>query len=1276
MTSARAWIGRLACLAGLVVAIAIGGATPAFGVSPWWHLTSGSRPGHLAQTGVVKNEQQEVIVRATEGDFFLYRQHPVNGREKLEEEIDAPLKYNATPEEVQTVLEGLYGAGNVTVEEGTGDTAELHTWKIEFLGELSDQPLDRVETGTYEAFFCSIIKLCPLAGATSEPPIEARELVPGEYRDGPVMVVTAANLGDGPVDGEGGHPVTIADRLPHGIKPLFIEAFAGSSYNTDGPVQCSVQTVTCTFAGRMSTYDHIELRIAVAVEEGAGGAVTGEENQVSVAGGQAPAASISRPIVVSREPTPYGVEAYEVTPEEEGGAPDTQAGSHPFQVTGTLTLNQVPGVNTHEAQPVTLPRDISSQLPPGLIGNPTPIAQCQVPQFFAGNCPQSSVIGVALVTADSQNLLRGGIETLMVPIDNLAPEPGEPARFGFLATKAAPVFLDASVRTGGDYGVTLTSSTITQTAALLSVKLTFWGVPGDARHDDARGFGCLENTRKPGVAVCNNADEEQPPPFLAMPTSCAAAPPSSGETDSWADPAPIGQRLAFQGEPMARMDGCNRLQFSPSIRVAADGSAASSPTGLNVDVHVPQDGVLAAQADAQAAVRDITVTLPEGLAINPSGGDGLQACLESLVGFTGFAEYEPGSQTATFTSALRAPLQPGLNSCSDASKVGTVRIKTPLLPNALEGAVYLATQNENPFGSLIAMYVVAQDPVSGTLVKLPGDVHLTSSGQLVTTFENSPQLPFEDAELHFFGGERAPLATPAHCGPYTTNASFVPWSSNEPASSTSTFNITSGPHGGPCPGASLPFSPSLTGGTTNINAGAFSPLSTTIGREDGNQDLQSVQLHMPAGLSGLLSNVKLCPEAQANEGTCGPESLIGETTVSAGVGSDPVSVTGGKVYITEHYAGAPFGLSIVNPVKAGPFDLEHDTSSPNNQPPCDCVVVRAKIDVDPSTAALTITTDSSGPHAIPHLIDGIPVQIKKVNVVVNREHFTFNPTNCSPQGISATITSDEGASAPLSVPFQATNCAILKFTPKFSVSTASKTSKAGGASLSVKLAEPPGSMGTQANITKVKVELPKQLPSRLTTLQKACTNAQFESNPAGCPPASFIGHAVVHTPLLPVPLTGPAIFVSHGGEAFPSLVIVLQGYGVTVDLVGTTFISKAGITSTTFKTVPDVPFSSFELTLPQGKFSALAANLPAKANGSFCGQKLVMPVEFIAQNGAVLHQSTPVSVSGCAKKKALTRKQKLAKALKACKRKPKGGRAACSRAAHRRYGVVAKRKKR
>ena len=274
-----------------------------------------------------------------------------------------------------------------------------------------------------------------------------------------------------------------------------------------------------------------------------------------------------------------------------------------------------------------------------------------------------------------------------------------------------------------------------------------------------------------------------------------------------------------------------------------------------------------------------------------------------------------------------------------------------------------------------------------------------------------------------------------------------------------------------------------------------------------------------------------------------------------------------------------------------------------------------------------------------------------MNVTIDRPGFTFNPTDCNPQQLTGTIGAVEGATAPVAGAFQVTNCAALKFAPRFSVTTKGANSKAKGATLTAKLTYPAGAQGTQANITRVKVDLPKQLPSRLTTLQKACTSAQFELNPANCPKESKIGYAKVTTPLLPVPLQGPAIFVSHGNEAFPSLTMVLQGYGVTVDLVGTTFISKAGITSTTFKTVPDVPFNTFTLTLPQGKFSALAANVPAKNHYSLCGQNLAMPTEFLAQDGAKINTSTKIAITGCKKaKKASSKKHTKPTA------KPKGGR--------------------
>jgi hypothetical protein len=314
------------------------------------------------------------------------------------------------------------------------------------------------------------------------------------------------------------------------------------------------------------------------------------------------------------------------------------------------------------------------------------------------------------------------------------------------------------------------------------------------------------------------------------------------------------------------------------------------------------------------------------------------------------------------------------------------------------------------------------------------------------------------------------------------------------------------------------------------------------------------------------------------------------------------------IYLTGPYKGAPFGLSIVTPVIAGPFNLG-------------TIVTRASIAVDPSTAQITVTTNP-----LPQIVDGVPTDLREVNAVIDRPGFIFNPTNCDAQAFSGTATSSEGVQAAISSPFGVGSCQSLKFAPKFSVSTSGKTSRVDGASLSAKLTYPNSPPGTEANIAAVKVDLPRALPSRLKTLQKACLSRAFESNPAACPSESIVGHARAITPVLPVPLEGPAYFVSHGGEAFPSLIVVLQGYGVTVELVGTTYISTAGITSSTFKSVPDVPVGTFELNLPEGKYSALAAN------GNLCKSKLAMPTAFLAQNGTVIHESTKISVTGCKKK--------------------------------------------
>ncbi len=1029
------------------------------------------------------------------------------------------------------------------------------------------------------------------------------------------VVLTASSVSALEINGAS-EKVMLKDTLPAGLEVVKnsegepeISSIAGL-VGTAGPVACSDSTtvagatvVACSFEGALAPYEAIEVRIRVNDTA----AVSGVSNRMDVSGGGAPSVAASRPVTIGSGQTPFGVEQYEFTPENADGSPATQAGAHPFQLTTTLFLNSGPEIEVpegfdqpHKVVPPAMVKDLRFKLPPGLIGNPDAIPQCTAAQFSPtgggqNRCPTSTQIGVAQVTVYDRTIFA--LFTVATPVYNLVPARGEPARFGFIAV-LFPIVIGTSIRAGGDYAVTANVLNITQEPIFLASQVTLWGDPGDPRHDPARGQGCLglgrfEETCKPSKGTVTA-------PFLTMPSVCGdplTEPLESSMTvDPWGDPSAVTEPSVYKwhddsGTPLA-LDGCDKLGFEPSISVAPDGQAASTPTGLTVGLRVPQEEILTPKGLAQSDVKDTTVALPEGVQLSAASADGLLACsLEQI-----------SLQTA------------GSPVCPGGSKVGTVEIKTPLLPEPLEGAAYLAAQNANPFGSLVALYIVAEDPVAGVVVKFAGKVSPDPvTGQLVSTFENTPPLPFSELKLHFFGSARAPLATPAFCGSYTTRAVIRPSSGSAPAEPTSTFQIASGPNGTPCPGTSLPFDPSLTAGTTSIQAGGFSPFTMTMSRPDGNQNLTAIKLRMPPGLLGTLATVKLCKEEQANAGTCGPESLIGHTTVSVGVGGDPFTVTGGEVFITEGYEGAPYGLSIVNPAKAGPFDLGK-------------VIVRAKIEVDPLTAALTITSDGSGPYKIPTILDGIPLQIQHVNVTIDRPGFTFNPTNCTPTAITGSLMSDRGAVQALSVPFQITNCAVLAFKPKLTAKASGKTSRAAGVSLSVKLTYPAGPY--DANIAKVKVDLPKQLPSRLTTLQKACTAATFNANPANCPPASIVGHATATTPVMPVPLTGPAYFVSHGGEAFPDLIIVLQGYGATVHLIGTTFIDKAGITSSTFKTIPDVPVGTFELTLPQGKYSALAAN------GNLCTtKKLTMPTSFVAQNGAAIHTNTPIVPTGCAKHK-------------------------------------------
>jgi uncharacterized repeat protein (TIGR01451 family) len=1105
------------------------------------------------------------------------------------------------------------------------------------------------------------------------------------------LIIQAVNLGNAPsAPGD----VTLSDILPAGyavkeeeiagemVPKVSFFAFSAEVGKFDlgsqgfvnffhacsalaGKVTCEtgpVESVLVGFSGlpgpyQIKPYENLEMRITVKDE----GAASGALNTAEVKGG-APSATLKHPLQIGPAPA-FGPEegGFTMVPEEEGGGVDVQAGSHPYQLTTTFDLNQ----SVEEfisgkpfVRPPALARNLHFNLPPGLVGNATVLPQCSDLDFrhivnggFENLCPADTVVGVATVTIDEP--INVELSTLAVPLFNLAPEKGEPARFGFEAA-SAPVTLDTSIRSGSDYGIAVSVSNVTQLVNFISSTVTFWGVPGERSHDSARGWTCLVSghwTITGGRNLpCQSTDQSSPEPFLTMPSSCSLPFSASASGESWPTSNPPGspehpESVSFPSQSYGLADvfgrslsvsGCNRLPFSPTIEVQPDVQAASTPTGLSVHVRVPQEVNHGAKGLASSSIKDTTVTLPEGVVTNPAGADGLAACGESEIGFQRIEESSNGSfpkDTALFS--------PGASLCPDASKIGTVEFKVPLIENPLKGAVYLASQNANPFGSLIALYILAEDPISGVLVKLAGEVALNQqTGQITTTFKNTAQAPIEEATFSFFGGARAPLATPPYCGDYTTAASFSPWSETQPVNASTTFEIKTGPNGAPCPNP-LPFAPSLTAGTTNLQAGAFSPLTTTITREDGNQDIQTVQLHMPPGLSGVLSGIPLCPEAQANAGTCSAASEIGKTVVSVGLGGNPYTVTGGQVFLTASYKGAPFGLSIVNPAKAGPFDLGK-------------VIVRAKIEVDPLSAVLTVTTDP-----IPHILDGIPLQIKHVNVTIDRPGFVFNPTNCSAFKLTGAIGSVQGASSSVEDAFQITNCAALKFAPKFSASTSAKTSKAKGASLSVRLTYPKGPFGTYANVAKAKVSLPKQLPSRLTTIQKACTAAVFERSPTSCPAASLIGHVKVITPQVPVPLEGPAYFVSHGGEAFPDVTIVLKGYGITVELVGSVLI-RNGITTTTFKATPDAPFNSFELSFPEGPYSALAAN------ANLCKSKLTMPTELTAQNGAIFKQATQIKVNGCPK--TPTPKQQLAKALKQCHKKhDKGKRKGCEAQARRRF---------
>ncbi|MGA8365462.1 MAG: hypothetical protein WB709_13230 [Solirubrobacteraceae bacterium] len=1060
-------------------------------------------------------------------------------------------------------------------------------------------------------------------------------------------------------------PLTLVDRLPTGLKVGTVRLVgrdADDSAACSSTVASGAATVTCDvtlgpghiLSARQPGQD-LTLSITVALPPDLSGPLI---NRVEASGAGAPLVSTQSENTASAEPAETGFEYFHAEVTDVDGAPNTRADSHPYQYTTAFAVNTALRAERKALPTPSDVKDIEVGLPPGLIGNPTVLERCTAREFntkhvigrneFANGCPAGATVGLVEVQQ-----IEGGVAGSTYPLFNLVPPKGMPAQFGF-EVLGLPIYIDTKVRAGGDYGVTAYLENVTEAERIGAARVMLWGTPGDPSHNAMRGdCGLLEEGSCPSGLPSVK-------PFFRLPSSCEVSAGTSMSFDTWLDPGVFVDAVAAEPTPT----GCDEPDFSPSITAKPSTGVADSPSGLHVDLHLPQAAHEDPEGLGEADLRDASVTLPEGFVVNPASAGGLVGCSEAQVGYLGVKE---GRQRFT----------PAAAECPDASKIGTVEVDTPLVDHPLPGAVFLARQTENPFGGLLAIYITVNDPVSGVVVKLPGEVRADPlTGQLTTTVQQTPQLPFEDFKLDFFEGSRAPLRTPALCGTYTTLTSLTPWTapaSGPPATPSDSFTVTSAPGGGACPVsvAAEPNTPSFQAGAADPTAGVFSPLTVNLERADDSQNLSQIVVTLPPGASGRLAGVPQCTDAQIaaaqgrdhpGEGaaeqsnpSCPSSSMIGTATVGAGAGPDPFYATG-RVYLAGPYKGAPFSLAIITPAVAGPFDLG-------------TVVVRAGLYVNPSTAQVTTKSDP-----IPSILQGIPLDVRSITVTVDRPGFIVNPTSCNPLTITGEEVSTLGQVASLSGRFQVGSCQNLKFTPQFTVSTTGATSKAKGASLSVKVAYPTGSLGTQANIGRVDLQLPKQLPARLSTLQKACTEAQFNTNPAGCPTASMIGTAKAITPLLSSPLTGPAILVSHGGAAFPDVEFLLQGEGVLVILDGKTQIKK-GITYSHFETVPDQPITTFETTFPQGPYSVLATDLPASAKNSLCGQALTLPTTLTAQNGAIITQNTKATVTGCAKTKILTRAQKLTIALKACHKKPKGSkRKACERQAHKKYGPLKKKR--
>jgi hypothetical protein len=930
--------------------------------------------------------------------------------------------------------------------------------------------------------------------------------------------------------------------------------------------------------------------------------------------------------------TPFGLTSLSASAEDEAGADYTLAGGHPFSASSSfdMALHTSP---TGELAPVQSLRDLFFDLPPGLVGNPQSIpAVCSVREVSETDinkllCPESAAVG-------GVGIDLGGFSEQERPLYRIVPEAGYVAAFAFRALKESQitVVIRAKIRSNGDYGVTAVAPLPPQYPEILRarfVTLCSYGVKAPMGSFVPEFKGC----RTPGQAGSNSV------PFLTNPTSCTGEEPVTKVTvDSFEHPgtqtaegfpdlSDPNWKVKEAGSPP--ITGCNQLEFDPSFEGRPTTNVADAPSGLDFNLHIPQEGLVDPDGLGSAHLKNTAVLLPEGMAVNPAAATGLQACSSAQIGLT----------TAIGASPVHFSGFPA--NCPAASKLGTVEVSTPLLDKPLKGSVYLAKQYDNPFNSLLALYLAVADPETGVVVKLAGKVTPDPvSGQLRTSFDENPQVPFEDLKLSIFEGPRASLRTPPTCGPKATTAVFTPWSAPEsgpPAERSDGFQTTTAPGGGPCPTtlAALPNAPRFSAGTLTPKAGAYSPFVLRLARDDGSQELKGLSATLPPGLTGRLAGLAQCSEARIavakgrsrpGEGateqaapSCPAASELGSVDVAAGAGPLPYHATG-KAYLAGPYKGAPVSLVVITPAVAGPFDLG-------------TVVVRNALHVNPVTTQVSVLSDP-----IPTILEGIPLDVRSIEVSVTRNQFTLNPTSCEPMAIAATAFG-QSSNALLSSRFQVGECEALPFKPKLSLRLEGGTKRGAYQRLTATVTAKPG----EANIARAAVTLPHSSFLAQEHIRTVCTRVQFAAK--ACPAGSVYGSATAITPLLDEPIQGPVYLRSNPEHELPDLVAALRGpdsMPIEVELSGRTDSKNGGIRNT-FDFVPDAPVTKFTLQLRGGKKSLIVNSR------DLCKGTQKATVRLAAHNGKT-HDFRPVVGNDCGKGrkgKALRRRASLQRLLEA-----------------------------